>query len=344
MKKGFWAAGALLVSSCVCALYLNGGSAFSARAEGSTLSVEPLEVLSYKTILADRSGTELVSDASLIAKLREFPAERRVGPECTDDAIAKNPKRCLGLVVLSKYTQIAEKFEGFKDRKLLQMFESRKLQALVGSPDDFEGGYRTGNAEHIPSEELVQSLPLSSLCSMNKDTWAKAIAGAKRLVQESDSKVWTVNGLPFAAGNFLVKGYLRSVPLHGQADSAGGDPTIDRDVLVIEKYENHSVVYHAELWVIDGETKADIKDVRVSSPYALTSQKQDDGSVLRRVGGFGLFQQNKLELFQLGPNAASLKDLAPFSRQLAVDEANQLGAVAHRFFKCLTSLNKALAQ
>lgn len=341
MKKGLLAAVAALVSVSALVIYLGSSSSLSATGEASSLRVEPLEIVSYKTVLADRSGTELVSDTALKVQLRQITANRRAtGVECSDDSIDKNPRLCLGLMLRNKYGEIASRFDGFRDRALLQMFESRKLHALVASPDDFEGSYRVGNSEHIPAVELSQSVPLSWLCSTQPKTWADAIAAAKPLVHSSDSRLWTVNGLSFVAGNFVVKGYLRTLPLHNDQGAADGDSLIDRDVLVMEKYQNHSVVYRSEFLFVDDV----IKDVRITSPYALSVEKQSDGSVLRRLGGFDLFQKGKLELFQLGPNADELNRLSPFSRQLSEEERGQMAEFAQRFFKCLTSLNHALLQ
>jgi hypothetical protein len=341
VKKGLFAAIAALVSVSVLVIYQGNSSSVSATGEVSSLRAEPLEIVSYKTILPDRSGTELVSDTALKAQLREIPASgRAAGVECSDDSINKNPRSCLGLMLRNKYSEIASRFDGFKDRALLQMFESRKLHALVTSPDGFEGSYRSGNSEHIAAAELSQSVPLSWLCSTQPKTWADAIAAAKPLVHSADSKMWTVNGLPFVAGNFVVKGYLRSLPLHNEPGSVNGDSMIDRDVLVMEKYQNQSVIYRSEFLLVDEV----IKEVRISSPYALSVQKQSDGSVLRRLGGFALFQKNKLELFELGPNAEDLNRLSPFARQLSDEERDQMADFARRFFKCLASLNKALLQ
>jgi hypothetical protein len=298
-----------------------------------------LEVLAYKVVAPDRSVIETISDTDLAGQLMDLPRSSRPGALCDDASVTANPRACLGVVLRANYLRIASRFAAINDIEYLA--QDGELQDLLDSAknqDQFNDSLRGASLTDIPSDEASGAEHLSRLFSTSPNAWREVLRSARTLSRPfAGSAVWTINGLPFVAGRFLVTGYLRGLPIHVPGGAV--DSVTDQDMIVVESFSRRSVVYRAEI-LFDDDTGS-VTEVRMLSPYAI-SAGHSRGSPIRRLAGFSLFRNDANELFHLGAGADSLPEMTVTVAKPIGRTKSKLEAFAGRFLDGIKRLDEAL--
>jgi hypothetical protein len=314
------------------ALLASQGSDRSQRADS--------RIISYSTLAADRSVSHQLAKDDVATALNKTFATVPRGKECSDALVKGDPFSCLEAEFRRRFGRIAWHYSLVTQTSWPSDLEVTNLLALSKDPDGAEKAWLEGSRD-VPAE-AGGALRVSALLSRVSGTWSddfykKASAAAQI---NPGSPAWSVNGIPFAANDLVVRAYVSDLPVHRGTDAV---LTVDRNLIVFERYLEGFCVFRADL----RETPGARPELRVYSPYAPRPYGEASGNQHSYVtGGYGLAQRGPTEVFVISPALyADLKPLpvlGPF--QLDGQDANNLVTFAGRFVKCLHTLDASLTR
>lgn len=299
-------------------------------------------VIRYSVFSEDRSQRrDLEAKDIVLALERRFASKKATSPRsqvCASPSLNKDPMPCLEEQLLDQFKRLTVEYFS-ETHSWESAIEVKRLVQLSESPVNTPA--LAAKTQGLPTSELSRSLNIADLLHSGHD-WPEGFLARASAVSKmfGSSQAWSVNGIPFVAGDIAVKAYsFASSTVEGMPPQT----SVDRAPRVVfEKYDNGLAVVRVEVSL---DPQASRYLLRFSSPYE-PQERTSGAAPYYVIGGYSLIQRDALEVMAISPRLYS--NLQHFysrdTLSIPVTDSKGLKGFLDQFLQCTHSLERDIAK